>query len=90
MQTSKASYYDIEAFHNNGKLVIQFMPEYLPQIQIKLSQSGFTASEVTSVECLKYTPSANRYLKLMMQRIELDYSHQAVDWFLAQDWRPIQ
>lgn len=90
MQISKASYYDVEAFHNNGRLVIQFMPEYLRKVRDKVAQSGFSATPETLVECLKYTPSDSAYLRLTMLRIELDFSNQAVDWFLAQDWRSTQ
>lgn len=88
MQTSKPSYYNVEAFHNNGQLVIQFMPEYLRQIKEKIAKSGFSATPETTVECFKYSPPIGSYLNLNMQRIEIDYSNQAVDWFLSQDWQP--
>jgi hypothetical protein len=87
MQTpNKISYYDIEAFHHNGKLIIQFMPEYLHEIQDKLNKSNFSATTETSVECFKYTPSASGYLRLTMQQIELDYSDGALEWFISQYW----
>jgi len=90
MQTSKTAYYDIEAFHNGGKLVIQFMPEYLTLIENNLSGSRFTSTPVADVECLKFIPAAGKYLRLTMQKIEIDYSNEAVDWLLSQDWHQPQ
>lgn len=87
MQTSKSSYYNVEAFHNTGNLVIQFMPEYMNQIEDRLVEAGFTGTPVTEVECLKFAPESNKYIKMTMQRIEIEYSNQAVDWFLSQDWK---
>jgi len=90
MQTTKILFYNVEAFHNKGNLVIQFMPEYLTQIKHKLSQAGFTGSAATEVECFKFVQEANKYMKLTMQQIELEYSNQAVEWFLAQSWATLQ
>jgi len=86
MKISKVAYYDVEAFHNNGKLVIQFLPEYLKEIQKKLLESGFVASEPTEVLSWKYTTEAGRYLQLVLKQIEIDYSNNAVGWFMSQDW----
>lgn len=80
------TYYDLEAFHNCGKLVIQFMPEFLTLIEKNILDSGFSSTPVAEVECLKFIPAAGKYLRLTMQKIEIDYSNEAVDWFLAQDW----
>jgi hypothetical protein len=90
MQKSKTAYYDIEAFHDDGKLVIQFMPEFLDQVQEKISTSGYAGSPPGEFECLKFTLASNMYLKIIMQKIEFDYSNELVDWFLKQDWQSIK
>ena len=90
MHTSKTAYYDVEAFQSGGKLVIRFMPGYLTLIERNLSDARFTSNPVAEVECLKFIPAAGKYLKLTMQKIEIDYSNEAVDWFLSQDWHQAQ
>jgi len=90
MQTSKSSYFDVEAFHNNGKLSIQFMPEYEEQIRDSISKSGFSGSSPIPVECFKFTHSCNKYLKLTMLRIDIEYSSEAISWFLTQSWKQIE
>lgn len=90
MKKYKTSFYDVEAFHNSGKLVIQFMPQYLKKVEAKIFENGITGTQPVEIECLKFVPSAKQFLKLTMQKIEIEYTNDNVNWFLSQDWVGLQ
>jgi hypothetical protein len=90
MKQTKSSYFAVEAFHHNGKLVLLFLPEYLSDIRTKLEKEGIPYSGPTEALSLKFISPNEGHLELIMQQIELDFSDTACSWFRRQSWVPEQ
>lgn len=90
MQTSILAYYNVEAFRDHDKLVIQFMPEYRSQIEQRIEEAAIEKSSVAEVECLKFVPNPGQYLRIIMQKLEVPYSDVTVNWFLMQEWAELE
>lgn len=87
MQNGKSSFYGIEAYHNRGKLIIRFMPQFLKLVESKISSAGLVGSKVVEVDCYKWFSECGVYIKVIMQEIEVDYSDAACNWFFNETWQ---
>lgn len=88
MKDSKPTSEDVEIFHDKGDYVIICLPEYLSDIEEKLSASSIPHSEPEAVVSSRIVDANTRTtVNMIMNEVRVPHNDRVLEWFHASKGR---